>query len=54
MLDVTLVRIGQLIGKPPGWERVVRALAPPMRFANSGVRALGSPTGTCFRSIAAR
>jgi len=48
MLDVTLVRIGQLIGKPPGWERVVRALAPPMRFANSGVRASQQPDGYVF------
>jgi FkbM family methyltransferase len=48
MLDVTLVRIGQLIGKPPGWERVVRALAPPMRFANSGVRASRQPDGYVF------
>ena len=48
MLDVTLVRIGQLIGKPPGWERVVRALAPPMRFANSGVRPSQQPDGYVF------
>jgi FkbM family methyltransferase len=48
MLDVTLVRIGQLIGKPPGWERVVRALAPPMRFANSGVRSSQQPDGYVF------
>jgi FkbM family methyltransferase len=48
MLDVTLVRIGQLIGKPPGWERVVRTLAPPMRFANSGVQASQQPDGYVF------
>ena len=48
MLDVTLVRIGQLIGKPPGWERVVRALAPPMRFTNSGVRPSQQPDGYVF------
>jgi FkbM family methyltransferase len=48
MLDVTLVRIGRLIGKPPGWERVVRALAPPMRFANSGVRSSRQPDGYVF------
>jgi FkbM family methyltransferase len=48
MLDVTLVRIGQLIGKPPGWERVVRALAPPMCFANSGVRGSPQPDGYVF------
>jgi FkbM family methyltransferase len=48
MLDVTLIRIGQLIGKPPGWERVVRALAPPLRFANSGVRASRQPDGYVF------
>ena len=48
MLDVTLVRIGQLIGKPRGWERVVRALAPPMRFANSGVRASRQADGYVF------
>ena len=48
MLDLTLVRIGQLIGKPLGWERVVRALAPPTRFANSGVRAAQQPDGYVF------
>ncbi len=48
MLDPTLVRIGQLIGKPPGWERVVRALAPPTRFANSGVRSSRQPDGYVF------
>ena len=48
MLDPTLVRIGQLIGKPPGWERVVRALAPPTRFANSGVRTSRQPDGYVF------
>jgi FkbM family methyltransferase len=48
MLDLTLVRIGQLIGKPLGWERVVRALAPPTRFANSGVRAARQPDGYVF------
>jgi FkbM family methyltransferase len=48
VLDLTLVRIGQLIGKPPGWERVVRALAPPMRFANSGTRTSRQPDGYVF------
>jgi FkbM family methyltransferase len=48
MLDGTLVRIGRLIGKPPGWERVVRALAPPMRFANGGVQACHQPDGYMF------
>ena len=48
MLDVTLVRIGQLIGKPPGWERVVRTLAPTMRFSNSGVQASQQPDGYVF------
>ena len=48
MLDLTLVRIGQLIGKPLGWERVVRTLAPPARFANSGVRVARQPEGYVF------
>ena len=37
MLDGPLVRIGQIIGKPPGWERLVRALAPPDSFAGTGL-----------------
>ena len=48
MLDTTLVRIGRLIGKPPGWERVVRALAPPKRFANSGIEPTEQPDGYVF------
>jgi FkbM family methyltransferase len=48
MLDATLVHIGRLIGKPPGWERVVRALAPPARFANSGVQPTAQPDGYVF------
>lgn len=31
-----LVWIGSRWGKPPGWERVVRALAPPRKFAKVG------------------
>jgi FkbM family methyltransferase len=37
VLDTALARIGAVIGKPRGWERVVRALAPPARFSNAGV-----------------
>jgi FkbM family methyltransferase len=48
MLDAALVRIGQLIGKPPGWERVVRALAPPARFANETIQAHPQPDGYVF------
>jgi FkbM family methyltransferase len=34
MLDSALAGIGRVIGKPPGWERVVRAFAPPQHFAH--------------------
>ncbi|MEO7972011.1 MAG: FkbM family methyltransferase [Thermoanaerobaculia bacterium] len=31
-----LVWIGTRLGKPPGWERVARTLAPPKRFSKAG------------------
>lgn len=31
-----LVWVGARLGKPPGWERVARALAPPKKFAQAG------------------
>jgi FkbM family methyltransferase len=37
MLDSALARLGRAFGKPPGWERVVRALAPPASFAGGGL-----------------
>ena len=37
-VDDALARIGCLIGKPPGWERVVRTLAPPSRFVGGALR----------------
>jgi FkbM family methyltransferase len=47
-VDRTLVRIGRVIGKPPGWERVVHALAPPTRFAGRGPRPTPMPDGYTF------
>ncbi len=40
-VDDALVRIGRIIGKPPGWESVVRALAPPLRGARRALETLG-------------
>lgn len=37
MLETALAGIGRMIGKPPGWERVVRAFAPPQRFARGTI-----------------
>jgi FkbM family methyltransferase len=48
MLEVALVRIGQLIGKPPGWERFVRALAPPAQFASRSLQLARQPEGFAF------
>ena len=48
MFDSALVRIGQAIGKPPGWERVVRALAPPARFAGGEPRTVEVADGYTF------
>jgi FkbM family methyltransferase len=47
-VDRALVRIGRVIGKPPGWERVVRAFAPPARFAGEGPRSAPIPDGYTF------
>jgi FkbM family methyltransferase len=48
MLDAALVRIGELIGKPPGWERVVRALVPPVRFKHSSIQTRQQADGYLF------
>ena len=48
MIDEALVRIGQVIGKPPGWERVVRAFAPPQRYANGGLDFVRQDDGCMF------
>lgn len=42
-IESGLLLAGRLVGKPPGWERVVRALAPPARFSgcNLYVRRMG-------------
>jgi len=47
-VDDVLVTIGRVIGKPPGWERVVRAVAPPRRFAHLGLRHQRTPEGYLF------
>jgi FkbM family methyltransferase len=48
VLDITLARISRLIGKPPGWERVVRALAPPRQFTGAPVQAAEQAEGFVF------
>jgi FkbM family methyltransferase len=48
MLDGALVRIGRVIGKPPGWERVVHTLAPPARFAGTPPQPVSFSEGYAF------
>ncbi|HEY7171839.1 MAG TPA: FkbM family methyltransferase [Vicinamibacterales bacterium] len=48
MIDEALARIGQVIGKPPGWERVVRAIVPPQRYANEGLDLVRQSDGYVF------
>lgn len=47
-VDDMLASIGRLIGKPRGWERVVRAVAPPGRFHGGDLRPLTMPEGYVF------
>lgn len=47
-VDDALARIGRIIGKPPGWERFVRALAPPSRFVGGGLRHTPMADGYVF------
>jgi len=48
MIDEALARIGQVIGKPPGWERVVRAIVPPQRYANAELDLVRQSDGYVF------
>jgi FkbM family methyltransferase len=48
LVDDALVRIGRTIGKPTGWERVVRALAPPSRFGGGTPQQTPMPDGYVF------
>jgi FkbM family methyltransferase len=48
LVDSTLTLIGRAIGKPPGWERLVRALAPPSRFVGGPLRPTAMPDGYTF------
>ncbi|MCC7417780.1 MAG: FkbM family methyltransferase [Acidobacteria bacterium] len=48
LLDSALVRIGRVIGKPRGWERVVHTLAPPVRFAGAASRPVTTEDGYQF------
>ena len=48
VVDSALVGIGRVIGKPPGWERLVRALAPPSRFTGGPPRPMSVPEGYVF------
>jgi FkbM family methyltransferase len=47
-LDRTLVAIGRVIGKPPGWERTVRTLAPPHRYAGGPLHPITVPERYVF------
>src|SRR5262249_14672098 len=47
-LEHALLRIGRVIGKPPGWERLVRSLAPPRRFAGAPLRQKRMEDGYLF------
>lgn len=47
-VDEVLVSIGRVIGKPRGWERLVRAVAPPRQFVNGGLRQQRMPEGYIF------
>lgn len=47
-LDRTLVAIGRVIGKPRGWERTVRTLAPPHRYAGGPPRPITAPERYVF------
>jgi FkbM family methyltransferase len=48
VVDELLVSIGRVIGKPRGWERVVRAVAPPRRFRGAELRPRTVPEGYTF------
>lgn len=47
-LDDAFARVSRALGKPPGWERVVRALAPPQQFASHGLTLAIAPEGYRF------
>jgi FkbM family methyltransferase len=47
-VDDALMRIGRVIGKPPGWERFVRALAPPSRFVGGALHPTPMAEGYVF------
>jgi FkbM family methyltransferase len=48
VIDRALVRIGHVIGKPPGWERFVRAIVPPQRYANDDLDLVRQADGYVF------
>jgi FkbM family methyltransferase len=48
IVDDALESLGRVIGKPPGWERLVRALAPPSRFIGGALRQKPMPDGYVF------
>lgn len=48
MLEGALAGIGRVIGKPAGWERIVRTLAPPQRFTGSPLQPTQAPCGYTF------
>ena len=48
LVDDALVGIGRVIGKPLGWERLVRALAPPSRFAGGTPHPMAVSEGYSF------
>ncbi len=48
IVETMLVAIGRVIGKPPGWERLVHALAPPQRYSGGPVRPTRTADGYTF------
>ena len=48
MFESVIGAISRVIGKPPGWERVVRFLLPPANFWNNPVLEKAVPDGYVF------
>ena len=48
VVERLLIGAGRVIGKPPGWERTVRAFAPPSRYSGGETRPTRFPEGYVF------
>lgn len=48
MVDAVIARVGKLIGKPRGWERLVRAIAPPQHYADGPLELVRQDEGYVF------